>query len=481
MTNKHLQRFYLACIKVALLTIGSYCNIYAQTFSINDDTFFVSSSDIGGNPISLPVFDNDDLGTLILSDISLIVPPQHGTLDFSCYCVTPMLYYPFDFGTAHTFDFFMYELHLYDTISQQTFIVSNIVFLFMECENECIWPGDTDRNGVVDVWDMLPIGFLYGAVGMPRDFVITEFDTAWSWIPQSSQLWLDINTSNPLTFYDQINFSHADCNGDGIINDLDINIIDLNYGKQNGDIETYNAPISDNNFTLSVYIQNETVSIGDTVTALLSLDNPTQMPISGLALTLSHNVVDSNTLQITYPSTSFLVDNANIISRQYRDTESKVSTGIIRTNLQPTNSGGVFGVVTFVMEDVLEGKNEQVSLDIHIEKATIIGSNQEAIINIAPQDRNDDSVQIVGIPNTPIPHNISIQNNPIDHQLTINWNEQAVQQIALYDMNGRAIAQQNIASSQKNHQISLHNHAKGMYLLVIKTAQQNIVQKLMVF
>lgn len=308
-----------------------------------------------------------------------------------------------------------------------------------------------------------------------------EFDTAWSWIPQSSQLWLDINTSNPLTFYDQINFSHADCNGDGIINDSDINIIDLNYGKQNGDIETYNAPISDNNFTLSVYIQNETVSIGDTVTALLSLDNPTQMPISGLALTLSHNVVDSNTLQITYPSTSFLVDNANIISRQYRDTESKVSTGIIRTNLQPTNSGGVFGVVTFVMEDVLEGKNEQVSLDLHIEKATIIGSNQEAIINIAPQDRNDDSVQIVGISNTPIPHNISIQNNPIDHQLTINWNEQAVQQIALYDMNGRAIAQQNIASSQKNHQISLHNHAKGMYLLVIKTAQQNIVQKLMVF
>ncbi len=102
-------------------------------------------------------------------------------------------------------------------------------------------------------------------------------------------------------------------------------------------------------------------------------------------------------------------------------------------------------------------------------------------LNIAPQDRNDDSVQIVGIPHTSIPRNIQVQNNPIDRQLTINWTEQSVQQIALYDMNGRAIVQQNISPSQKNHQISLQNHPRGMFLLVIKTAQQNIVQKLMVF
>lgn len=481
MTNKYLQRFYLVCIKVVLLTLGSYSNSYAQAFSINDDTFFVSSNNIDNGYVSLPVFDNDNLGTLILTDISLIAPPQYGTLDFSCFCTESMTYYPFEFGTTHTFDFFLYDIHLYDTLSQQTFIVSNLVLLFMECENECIWPGDTDRNGIVNVWDMLPIGFLYGTTGMPREYVLSELDTNLLWMPQYSQFWFDSNTSIPLTFYDQINFNHADCNGDGIINNSDINIIDLNYGKQNSDIVTYNAPISNSDFTLSVDIQNETVSIGDTVTALLSLDNPTQMPISGLALTLSHNVVDSNTLQIAYPATSFLVDNANTISRQYRDTESKISSALIRTNLQPTNSGGVFGVVTFVMEDVLEGKNEQVSLDLHIEKATLIGSNQEAIVNIAPQDRNDDSVQIVGIPHTSIPRNIQVQNNPIDRQLTINWTEQSVQQIALYDMNGRAIVQQNISPSQKNHQISLQNHPRGMFLLVIKTAQQNIVQKLMVF
>lgn len=481
MTNKHLQRFYLACIKVALLTIGTYCNSYAQTFSINNDTIFVSTNDIDNGYLSLPVFDNDNLGNLVLSDIILTIPPQHGILDFSCYCVTPMLYYPFEFGITHTFDFFVYDLLLYDTVTEQTHVVTNVVLLFMECENECIWPGDTDHNGIVDVWDMLPIGFLYGTSGIPREYVLTELDTNLLWTPQNSQLWLNINTNLPLTFYDQINFNHVDCNGDGTINDADINIIDLNYGKQNDNVENYNAPISDNNFTLSVNIQNQSVSIGDTVRALLSLDNPTQMPISGLALTLSHNVVDSNTLQITYPANSFLVDNANIISRQHRDTESKISTGIIRTNLQPTNSSGVFGVVTFVMEDVLEGKNEQVSLDLHIEKATIIGSNQDAVINIAPQDRNDDSVQIVGIPKNPATRDIFVQNNPIDRQITINWNEQNVQQIALYDMNGRAVVQQNIAPSQKNHQISLQNHAKGMYLLSIKTDQQNLIQKIMVF
>ncbi|MCH8272183.1 MAG: T9SS type A sorting domain-containing protein [Candidatus Marinimicrobia bacterium] len=74
-------------------------------------------------------------------------------------------------------------------------------------------PGDTDNNGTVNEFDVLPIGVYFLYNGSPRQ--IATFD----WSPQSAILW-DLN---PATY--------ADANGDGIVDERDVIAIGVNWGN----------------------------------------------------------------------------------------------------------------------------------------------------------------------------------------------------------------------------------------------------------
>ena len=73
-----------------------------------------------------------------------------------------------------------------------------------------IWPGDINNNGVVNEVDMLFWGIAYGQTGpsrMPMDstFIGYPFDSLWA---QSFPM-------GP-------NYAYADANGDGVVNNLDL-------------------------------------------------------------------------------------------------------------------------------------------------------------------------------------------------------------------------------------------------------------------
>ncbi|NNE29910.1 MAG: T9SS type A sorting domain-containing protein [Saprospiraceae bacterium] len=92
-------------------------------------------------------------------------------------------------------------------------------------EEECVWPGDPNNDGVANNEDVLWVALASGAEGPARASV----SSAWQGVGAS-----DWANSTPVSM---TNYKYIDCNGDGDINDLDVDVIELNYGQMHGFVE----------------------------------------------------------------------------------------------------------------------------------------------------------------------------------------------------------------------------------------------------
>ena len=80
------------------------------------------------------------------------------------------------------------------------------------CSGVIVYPGDTDNNGIVDALDVLPVGVYFFENGAPRD-------GGFFWSPYTAASWETL----PATY--------ADTNGDGVVNEVDIIGIGVNWGN----------------------------------------------------------------------------------------------------------------------------------------------------------------------------------------------------------------------------------------------------------
>ena len=84
------------------------------------------------------------------------------------------------------------------------------------CEADCVWPGDTNKDGVANHYDLLPIAGWQGTTGPER--------TGFFWAPQPAAPWSGTQATGQ-------NLKHADANGDGTIDLQDAWVCGLNLGE----------------------------------------------------------------------------------------------------------------------------------------------------------------------------------------------------------------------------------------------------------
>ena len=104
----------------------------------------------------------------------------------------------------------------------------------INCEAEFVWPGDANFDNIADHHDLLNIGLAFGKEGPERNT-----DNI-SWEAQIAENWEG-------RFIDGLNFKHADCNGDGLINERDIEVINENYLLTHGSVIDSKLPIGGEN------------------------------------------------------------------------------------------------------------------------------------------------------------------------------------------------------------------------------------------
>jgi len=146
-----------------------------------------------------------------------------------------------------------------------------------------LFPGDANNDGACNHYDLLPIGIQYFKEFAPRD--VQSID----WLPQLFLSWPD---SLPVSL---INAGFADCNGDGFVDDFDLDAIKLNYEKNQNTADPPPAPwlpkLKDTLFsTAQVLVElsfdRDTAASGDTVSALLISDIAENHPTGALGLAL---------------------------------------------------------------------------------------------------------------------------------------------------------------------------------------------------
>lgn len=89
-----------------------------------------------------------------------------------------------------------------------------------QCFDDCIWAGDTNYDGIVNMEDLLPLGLYMGEIGSPREnFELIE------WYGQYGEDW-----GKPAGV-EIADLKHIDTNGDSIVTATDTTAISLFYGR----------------------------------------------------------------------------------------------------------------------------------------------------------------------------------------------------------------------------------------------------------
>lgn len=452
---------------------------YAQNLMAQNDTIFISSDALQNQQtVPISIFNNDQIDSLSFEfiDITIFNTPIGYLYYDACFCditYTNLFMLSGLFSDSFTYQIVGYVGGNYYYSSLAT------VLLLEDCTNNCVFPGDTDNNGVVNILDMLPIGLANGTTGQPRAYPLLPYDTAFAQIPQTAMPWTDALANN-LNFSNGVNYKYADCNGDGIINTTDTLFVVLNYGQINPNASnTFTPALCSNEYEIHLDILNTSVAIGDTIVADIMLGN-TSVDIYGMAFSITHNVVDSGTMKVNFPN-SFLNDDGQIMFMQRRNTPDAVEAVVTRTNQQPRFGQGKVGTVSFIMEDVLEGKTESEVLQLTIENVTLIGENG-TYLSVPDVLLNGDEAQITSIaPNKPNA-NISIYPNPATDYCIIDWKneKQLVQKIVLTDINGKQLQTYLPQNNAQSVVIATNNLASGIYSLQIYTNKGLQISPLMV-
>jgi len=133
---------------------------------------------------------SDDSNSITLS------PGENRVLFFDGVVTIENQYYNFEFTIT--------PIHRQDLMKK---------ICYPSCGNIKVYPGDTDNNGVVDIYDIIPIGLYFNEWGHPR--VTTSFN------------WQEYEVSP----WDSISVTYADANGDGLVDGRDVIGIGINWEK----------------------------------------------------------------------------------------------------------------------------------------------------------------------------------------------------------------------------------------------------------
>lgn len=346
---------------------------------------------------------------------------------------------------------------------------------------DCVWPGDVNADAIANVYDLLPIGLLHGNWGLYRPNAHTE------WIGQHAPEW---QHNSP----DDVDAKHLDANGDGYIDDADVEAIVQNYQP------SFNLPILEEDFAPPLYLafDLDTLVVNDDspdeilVSAGLYLGSP-EIPfidVHGMALQFYYPqqdlVLPHGTQFIVEPS--FLGTPDELLSLDYKLFDLKrLDAGLSKRG--PGSAIGFGRVATLefiVISDIIGGRSEEtIEFGVFIESPKLVNGLGERI----PIGENSIGPHVFTILNQRTPTSVKepaaalkplLFPNPASTQLTVYMpNNNPIERVLIYDARG-SLVHSVLTRQQAQVGISLPNLANGLYLVQVETATGRYNERLVI-
>ncbi|MEL6924833.1 MAG: T9SS type A sorting domain-containing protein, partial [Bacteroidota bacterium] len=326
-----------------------------------------------------------------------------------------------------------------------------------------VWPGDANNDNMANKFDVLNIGIAYNNDGEKRDSASIE----WAGMPVED--W-------PGAFKGGVNYKHADSNGDGVIDEADLEAIAINYGKTHGPVAPNNHPEgTDDDPPLFVDIESNPPVMGTPFELPIVLgDEERQVEgLYGLAFTINFDpeMVDASGIEIKLDESFMGTPGQDLITFEKKlIADGKMELALTRTDKENEKGFGPIGTVTGIIIDDILGK---LAFEITDVKAIDAQENPVKLYTpqhegeLAPTNGDGDDAELEVFP------------NPTDRILNVRQEGvEEIQEVVLFNMVGKEM--QRMRSPDRQFQLDVSDLLPGMYLLKVSYDNKQVSKKIII-
>ncbi len=339
-----------------------------------------------------------------------------------------------------------------------------------QCSGDCVWPGDVDLNGEVDMVDLLRVAYHLGARGSTRTYNGNVYRAL------SATNW---NVSLPNT---NVDLKNCDTDGNGVIEASDTTAVSAHYHKQHSLVPKY--VIGRGQFPVEFNVLTPDVDSGDLalVEVVLGDGNNPVINLAGYAYNLDYNkdVVYEPSLNVDFYYQGWATANASVLHMFKKPWDGRLESGFGRGNAIRVSGIGGTEVLKFIVEDDIDGwrgDEEVLHIPFHFNGIVSMGADGEllehedrtAYLRLHRKKSHEppvlDEKKLILFP------------NPVYEHFTLHLNGQNTMLAAeLYNINGSSVRQY-AAIGGKQHVFDVVGIAPGLYLIKVETALGPITKK----
>lgn len=330
------------------------------------------------------------------------------------------------------------------------------------CFDDCVWAGDTNFDGVVDVKDLLPIGVSMGEVGSLRP----NSDMT-AWYGQYADDW-----NGP--FNDEIvDLKHIDADGDAIVTALDTGAINQFYGRTHALVPAV-TPYYEHEIVLEGSIFAEP---GDYVQLPMILGGETNpaVDIYGFTFPFEYNPLffEPESMNISFEGDSWLGYNSPILHMQNNDYDGKVEAAFTRTSGVSATGYGRIGMVEFVIDEDLAGfRLEDGPIQVAIAGQTSTATNSQGHLSGIHIGGTIITIVAPGYDKTPEqllnPDLMKVYPNISSDIVNVHLNgSQTFSDVMVRDIMGQMVYTKKVNDNHTS--IDVNTLSEGMYIVSIRT------------
>jgi len=337
-----------------------------------------------------------------------------------------------------------------------------------------VLPGDASDNKKVSLADVLKVGIAYGATGSKRPGASDK------WTKQAAYDWSK-------SFKSDVNYKHADCNGDGVVDTSDLAVIAKNFGKKSSG-KTGN-PVTLNGSSPIMYLvaNKDTFYPGDTAHIQIMFGTDLQPAYNTYGISFQLQFNPSNIL----PGTMRLATGNSWLSIQpndlmaFNNTDYNSGLGnlaISRMNQMAVSGKGKIGDMTLVVKGDIAGKDEVARmLQLNIQEPQAIDPD-ENITDLNSENLilaiNDNTTSVAKTESKA--NNIKVYPNPSNGNFTIDLQNGRADRIEITDVLGRTQVVMNQPQGSMINVSSAANLTKGMYVVRVYNGSNITVTPIMI-
>jgi len=344
--------------------------------------------------------------------------------------------------------------------------------------NDCVLPGDTNKDGTVNIFDALNIGVGFNTIGEVRPNAVIEpiLQAAFDW--------------DFATIFD-LNFKHIDCDGNGAVNEQDYLAIDQNYQKITTQTtfqpnDTY-ADVAITFPAEEIVVNPNQAEIKIPANLIIGSTNKPIKNFYGAAISFNYDKTLIKEVETSYNSSSFVgIEEALFVREKLVQEDAQIGLAITRTDQEEVSGEGDIAEFAFIIDlDLIEGRSETL-IELDINDIKIVDSNGEEI----PVNVSDDGPKVTVIFDKTLSVNTTeqltetqfeIYPNPVQETLIIDLAKTidlTNSHIQIFNTLGQTTLTQSITNRQTKLNVSTMKN--GVYWVKISTDQGIAIKEIFI-